>query len=103
MSDFRHADHLQLAIEYLREEPTLDAATARMAATLRGKAAAAGAPEKYHHSVTVFWMRLVDWILDKDLPARFYSEGVLRSDAARLGWVEPDIAPLPTGGRRART
>ena len=95
MSDFRHADHLQLAIEYLREEPTLDAAVARMAATLRGKAEAAGVPEKYHHTMTVFWMRLVAWILDTDLPAQFYSDAVLRSEVARRGWVEPDLLALP--------
>jgi len=99
---FHHADHLQLAIEILREEPTLDAATARMSATLRAKAGAAGAPEKYHHTVTVFWMRLVAWMLDKDLPRAFYSDAALASDAARLGWVEPDRQPLPdaTAARR---
>ncbi len=99
MSDFHHADHLQLAIEYLREEPTVDAAIARMATTLRGKAAAAGAPEKYHHTVTVFWMRLVAWLLDKNLPAQFYSDALLRSEAARLDWVEPDLAAMPDTAR----
>ncbi|HZT77702.1 MAG TPA: hypothetical protein VFA27_13705 [Vicinamibacterales bacterium] len=97
---FHHADHLQLAIECLRESPSFDAAVDRMAAALRAKAAAAGAPEKYHHTVTVFWMRLVEWMLDKDLPSQFYSDAVLRSDAARRGWVEPDLARLP--GRTPR-
>ena len=95
MAGFHHADHLQLAIDILRDEPSFDAATARMAATLRAKAQAAGAPEKYHNTVTVFWMRLIAWMLDKDLPRTFYSDAALASEAARRGWVEPDLAPLP--------
>ncbi len=101
MAGFHHADHLQLAIEILRDAPSFDAAVDRMAAMLRAKAEAAGAPEKYHHTVTVFWMRLVAWLLDKDLPARFYSDAALRSEAARLGWVEPDRSPMPDEARQA--
>ena len=33
----------------------------------------------------------------RDWPLRFYSRDLLFSKAARLGWVEPDLAPLPTG------
>ena len=98
MSAFDHAAHLQLAIEYLREAPSLDEATARMAATLRGKAAAAGHPEKYHHTMTVFWMRMVARLLDKALPFAYYSPERLASDAARLAWIEPDLRPLDEAG-----
>jgi hypothetical protein len=31
----------------------------------------------------------------RDWPLRFYSADLLFSTAARLGWVEPDLAPLP--------
>jgi hypothetical protein len=31
----------------------------------------------------------------RDWPLRFFSEPNLFSTSARLGWVEPDIAPLP--------
>ena len=31
----------------------------------------------------------------RDWPLRFYSPGLLFSKAARLGWVEPDLAELP--------
>jgi len=92
---FHHADHLRLAIEYLTEAPAVDAAVDRMAATLREKAAAAGVPGKYHHTVTVFWMRMVARLLDADLPLAYYSPERLASDAARLGWVEPDRQPMP--------
>jgi len=95
VAGFHHADHLQLAIDYLREADSFEDATARMASTLRAKAEAAGAPEKYHHTVTVFWMRLAAWMLDKDLPRTFYSDAVLASDAARRGWIEPDLRPMP--------
>lgn len=94
MSAFDHAAHLQLAIQYLREARSVDEATARMGATLRGKADAAGHPEKYHHTMTVFWMRMVARLLDKELPFAYYSRERLGSDAARLAWIEPDLRPL---------
>jgi hypothetical protein len=31
---------------------------------------------------------------DRDLPLRHWSRELLMSKAARLGWVEPDLAPL---------
>jgi hypothetical protein len=31
----------------------------------------------------------------RDWPLRFYSAGLLFSKAARLEWVEPDLAGLP--------
>src|SRR5262249_36526005 len=77
------------------EADSLDAAIDRMAAVLRTKAGDAGAPEKYHHTVTVFWMRVIARLLDKDLPLAYYSAERLASDAARLGWVQPDLQPLP--------
>jgi hypothetical protein len=33
----------------------------------------------------------------RDWPLRFYSRELLFSKAARLGWVEPDLADLPVG------
>jgi hypothetical protein len=53
---FHHADHLRVAWLYLEESPTVDAALARMAATLRRFAAAVGQPEKYSDAITAFWM-----------------------------------------------
>lgn len=34
----------------------------------------------------------------RDWPLRFWSSAVLLSVAARRGWVEPDLAPLPDRG-----
>ena len=38
---------------------------------------------------------LADPLSDKKALLRFYSRSVLESSAARLDWVEPDLAPLP--------
>lgn len=92
---FRHVDHLHLALDCLCEEATVDAAIERMAAALRAKAAAAGAPEKYHHTLTLFWMRRLAPLVDKDLPLAYYSRERLDSDAARREWVEPDLREMP--------
>jgi hypothetical protein len=100
---FHHADHLHLAIECVREAVTLDAAIDRMDATLRDKAAAAGLPDKYHRTVTVFWMRMVARLVDKDLPLAYYSPARLASDAARREWIEPDLQPMPDDATRTRT
>ncbi|HVH70007.1 MAG TPA: hypothetical protein VNB49_02715 [Candidatus Dormibacteraeota bacterium] len=74
-----------------------------------------GATEKYHHTLTLAWMRLVAAALvetregynftqflsdhpelgDKNLLAQYYSNEHIESAAARKGWVEPDLQPLP--------
>jgi len=86
-----------------------------MSEAIRRVAEFHGATSKYHHTITLVWMRLVaaallddpgidDFdcfagahtdLLDTAAPAMFYSPDVLRSEAARSGWVEPDIRALP--------
>jgi hypothetical protein len=56
---FPHASHLRVAWVYLTESASLEAATDRMAATLRKFAASVGKAEKYDHPMTVFWMKSV--------------------------------------------
>lgn len=90
-ADFHHASHLRLALAYLAESASVDEAAERMAVTLRRFATAAGHPEKYHHTITVFWMHMVARLLDKNLPLAYYSFGRLWSDAARTGWLDPDL------------
>ena len=53
---FHHADHLRVALVYLNESPSVDAAVERMASTLRRFAASVGKAEKYSQAVTEFWM-----------------------------------------------
>jgi len=53
---FHHADHLRVALVYLNESPSVEAAVGRMASTLRRFAASVGKAEKYSQPVTEFWM-----------------------------------------------
>jgi hypothetical protein len=110
---FPHASHLRVAWVYLAESDSLDQACARMAATLRQFAASVGRAEKYHETMTLFWMRALaaaravrpgatldevllarPALLDKDLPLAYYSRERLFSEAARRSWLAPDRRPL---------
>ena len=76
----------------------------------------AGAPQKYHATVSRAWVELVGHhatapgsgdgdfevflgqhpaLLDKRLLIRHYRSSTLASEEARSGWVEPDLAPFP--------
>jgi hypothetical protein len=105
---FHHADHLRVALVYLNESPSIDAAVERMASTLRRFAASVGRAEKYSQPTTEFWMyqmaaaRAVmpsadcevlvaayPRLLDKDLILAYYS-----TDAAATGSADsPGDAP----------
>ncbi len=111
---FRHADHIYLAWIYLRRHDPAQA-EARMRETIRRLAAHAGAPQKYHETLTVAWMRLVGvaialspgaatfaafsrshpWLFDKDAVLAFWTRERLMSDEARERIVPPDRKPLP--------
>lgn len=113
-SAFHHRDHIQVAWTYLRrmDYPT---AEKRMSDALRKFTAVHGATAKYHHTLTLAWMRLVaaairddpgldDFdgfagahpeLFDPAAPGRFFSTGLLQSEAARSGWVDPDLRALP--------
>ena len=72
-----------------------------------------GSPGKYHATVTLFWIRLLDNLRrtypsvtsvdamiekypplgDPNLPRQHWSN--LESDEARAHWVEPDLNPIP--------
>lgn len=90
-AEFRHGAHLRLALAYLNECGSADAAAERMAATLRAFAERAGHPEKYHHTITLFWMRMVARLMDTRLPFAYYSAERLADESARAGWIEPDL------------
>ena len=74
----------------------------------------AGAPQKYHATVSRAWVELVGHhvleeriddfdvfldrnpaLVDKRLLLRFYRSSTLATAVARTGWVEPDAAPFP--------
>lgn len=109
--DFRHASHLHVAWVYLTESSSTQEAANRMRDTLRGFAAAAGKPKKYHETITLFWLHLLAYavsreerledvvdanpqLLEKNLLLAYYSAERLFSDEARTSWVQPDLKPL---------
>jgi len=111
---FHHADHVRLAWIYVRRFG-LEEAEERIAAAIRRFAAGLGHEEKYHHTLTKAWVRLVyaawchtpdtpdfdgfiganQWLADRNALRAFYSEELLSSDTARRDWMEPDVRPLP--------
>lgn len=109
-AEFDHRAHVRVAWVYVREGPSLDAATTRMRDGIRRFAAAAQASQKYHETITVLWMRLLadaashlaapcelvelfaqyPELADKDLPLKYYSRERLFSEDARTRWVPPE-------------
>jgi hypothetical protein len=78
----------------------------------------AGAPQKYHVTMSRAWVELVGHhvaeragtdfpafaghhpaLLDKRLLTRFYRPATLASPRAKTSWVEPDLAPFPWTAR----
>jgi len=113
VKDFHHASHLHVAWVYLTESSSVQQAARKMRNTLRRFAAAAGKPEKYHETITLFWVHLLSraqaagraerledivhanpQLLEKNFPLAYYSTQRLFSDEARVSWMEPDLKPL---------
>ena len=113
LAAFPHAEHVRLTIVYLLRAGR-DETLRRMLDGLARFAASKGVPEKFHVTMTRAWIELIDsarrahprtvdaaalvaecpHLLDRDALLRFYSRERLFSDAARAGWVEPDIAAI---------
>ncbi len=113
IKDFHHASHLHVAWVYLAESSSARQAANKMRETLRRFAAAVGKSQKYHETITLFWVhilscayaakrgqRLEDIVhanpqfLEKNFPLTYYSPERLFSSEARTSWVEPDLKPL---------
>jgi len=108
---FAHADHVRLTILYLTRYGR-DETQKKLFEGLRRFAAAKGVPEKFHMTMTIAWLDLVDdarrrhpdardpsalvtacpELLNRDALLRFYSPDRLLSDDARQHWVPPDRA-----------
>ncbi len=109
---FGHRQHVHLTWLAVREHGT-SAAITLISDGIRRTARYAGAPQKYHATVSEAWVRLVashatddtdDFdafaqrypaLLDKRLLARHYRSTTLAGSAARQHWVEPDLIALP--------
>jgi hypothetical protein len=111
---FHHREHLRVAWLYLKSSDATRASE-RMSEGIRRFANHHGATQKYHHTLTLAWMRLVaaalvdtpeEFTFDQFLAAhpelkdtrllkKCYSKQRLETAAARESWVEPDLQPLP--------
>lgn len=110
---FGHRQHVHLTWLAVRRHGTR-AAIDLVSDGIQRTARYAGAPQKYHATVSRAWVELVGHhaersgtadfgefadqnpaLLDKKLLTRFYRSSTLAGDPARSGWVEPDLAPFP--------
>src|SRR5215472_10058720 len=111
---FHHGDHIRAAWLYIRRLGEAEAA-ARLSKGILRFATHHGSPQKYHHTMTLAWVRLIA-AAQRDTPAlvrfedflaahpnlldmrslsKYYSASRLGSAAARTGWMEPDLQTLP--------
>jgi len=110
---FRHREHVRLTWVYLTAEPP-QAVEIRLCAALLDLASSHGVASRFHHTLTVVWVRLIEsarrshpdspfealvsacpWLLDKDAPLAYYTREHLYSEEARTRWVEPNLKALP--------
>jgi hypothetical protein len=108
---FGHRQHVHLTWLAVRRHGVAEAVTL-VSSGIRRTARYQGAPQKYHATISRAWVELVGHhfrpgeafdvfvtrcpeLLDKRLLARHYRSATLAGDAARHGWVEPDLEPLP--------
>ena len=109
---FGHRQHVEVTWQAVRRFGRAAAITL-VSDGIQRTARYAGAPQKYHATVSRAWVELVahhaiggpdrfdafadayPLLLDKRLLGRHYASSTLASAAARTGWVEPDLRPLP--------
>ena len=110
---FGHRQHVHLTWLAVRTVGT-DAAVPLVSDGIQATARYAGAPQKYHATMSRAWVVLVGHhtdadpvddfdrfaegnpeLLDKRLLTRFYNSTTLASDEARASWVDPDREPFP--------
>jgi hypothetical protein len=113
-ADFRHYQHLTVALWYVRQFPYATASE-KIRTGIQRLAAAYG-KTGYHETITRFWLvmvrdfaaaveqdeaicdlanRMVTSYENKDLIKEYYSEELVDSSEAKAGWVEPDLKSLP--------
>lgn len=118
---FGHREHLRLGWLCLRAHG-FEAGLERIRTLVRTYAAALGAAQKFHETITRAWAERMQAaldetpeigsfeaflaahpeLLDSKMLARHYRKETLDSPAARAGWVPPDLEPLPRRGHVGR-
>ena len=112
-SRFGHREHVHLTWLAVRR-CGVAAAVGVVSDGIQRTARYAGAPQKYHATVSRAWVELVGHhaaerdeqdfaafathhpaLLDKRLLTRFYRPATLASPQAKTAWIEPDLTPFP--------
>ena len=113
-TQFHHRDHLRLTWVLVRLTG-VEEAMKRITSGIRYFATLHGQAEKYHETMTRFWVRIVGHavaarpditafedflaafplLLEKDLPYHHWRRETMLSPDARAHWVEPDLLALP--------
>ncbi len=112
-AEFKHYQHLAVALWYLKHHP-YEEASEKMREGIKRLAAAYG-KTGYHETITVFWLKMVYSFLmkakssatifelanevasqygNKNVIADYYSEETIGSVKAKNEWVEPDLKAL---------
>lgn len=110
---FGHREHVHLTWLAVRRYG-VSAAVGLVSDGIQRTARYAGAPQKYHVTVSRAWVELVGHhaaehgeddfeafadhhpaLFNKRLLTRFYRPATLASQQAKTGWVEPDFAQFP--------
>lgn len=114
-ADFKHREHLLVALCYLLRMSDEDA-RAHLRERINAYVVAHGVnPNLYHETITAFWLKRVRAYLGRAraglglaemtnalaaecgssrLVFDYFSKELLDSERARGGWVEPDLKPL---------
>jgi hypothetical protein len=117
---FGHREHVHLTWLAVRRFG-IPAAIQLVSDGIQRTARYAGAPQKYHATISRAWVELVGYhvtresddgfdtfaerypaLLDKRLLVRHYRPATLASRQAKAGWVEPDLTPFPWRPARQR-
>ena len=117
-ADWKHRSHLKIAYLYLREHSFAEALN-RIRAGIQRLNATTNTPDAldrgYHETMTVAWLKLVEFTLNEYGPAAtadefidaqehllnrkalrfFYSRDHILTWKAKTEFVPPDITPLP--------
>ncbi len=113
--EFTHRSHLTVAVWYLTHTTPPEALVKMRTGLLRFLDHHGVGRAKYHETLTVFWIKLaqlainavdegtslvdttnavIESLADSRVVFEYYSETLVKSEAARTGWMEPDLKSL---------
>jgi hypothetical protein len=113
LEEFHHPDHIRMAWIYLRKFG-YESGSAKVKEGIKRFAIAKNANTLYHETITQFWIRLVQHVIDSKPVAktfeeffasfpplqdsksifRHYTKDFLKSEISRNVWCEPDLLLL---------